>query len=141
MVGENQESARASCPSPLSVPLCHTPDPSPFALPDTARQCPQQDAPSAPTLCLSWATSACVGFWPRARRRSPSWSALMRPVPRLSKREKASLVESWAEMGAGCQLAVRRRAKRGGGRRTGLHEGRGGEERRWVQGISDEPRA
>lgn len=46
---------------------------------------------SPPTECSRSLISARVGFWPQARRRSPSESSWTRPVPRLSKREKASL--------------------------------------------------
>lgn len=37
------------------------------------------------------ATSACVGFWPSARRISPRVSLGTAPVPFLSKSAKASL--------------------------------------------------
>jgi hypothetical protein len=45
-----------------------------------------------PPTCLSRSlTSACVGFWPNDRSSSPSDSRGTCPVPRLSKRAKASL--------------------------------------------------
>ena len=49
------------------------------------------DSQSPPTWCSRSLISARVGFWPQARRRSPRESICTRPVPRLSKREKASL--------------------------------------------------
>ena len=47
---------------------------------------------SAPPACsFRSSISLSVGFWPQARRRSPSESMVTRPLPRLSNREKASL--------------------------------------------------
>lgn len=46
---------------------------------------------SPPAWCSKSLISARVGFCPQARRRSPKLSSWTRPLPRLSKREKASL--------------------------------------------------
>lgn len=50
-----------------------------------------KDPPSLGADAIISATSACVGFCPRARRRSPSVSRGTAPVPLLSKRANASL--------------------------------------------------
>ncbi len=47
--------------------------------------------PSRGAAATSSATSACVGFCPRARNKSPSISRGTAPVPFLSKRANASL--------------------------------------------------
>jgi hypothetical protein len=51
----------------------------------------QQRVPSRGAELTISATSACVGFCPNARRRSPNNSLGTDPVPRLSKSAKASL--------------------------------------------------
>lgn len=48
-------------------------------------------SPLAADPWMRSSTSAFVGFWPQARRRSPSEVRGIRPLPRLSKRAKASL--------------------------------------------------
>lgn len=46
---------------------------------------------SLPMLFSKSRISFMVGFWPHARSRSPRLSRVTRPLPRLSKSEKASL--------------------------------------------------
>ena len=53
--------------------------------------CLGRNLQSPPTPFSKSCISANVGFCPHARRRSPSDSRATRPLPRLSKRAKASL--------------------------------------------------
>ena len=69
-----------------------------------------EHAPSRGAPATMSATSACVGFWPSARRRSPSTSRGTAPVPFLSNSANASLYS-----------AVRRGSAQRGSRRRGRH--------------------